>query len=156
MVNTLDKELLIKLMEDASKPIYKLAQELGVSRQTLSKRLKKLEQDLSLRYMAIPDLSKLGLNLKAYIMVRVSPSDYARRRVEAKVKKLKQIAQAHYIYGHYDMLLEVLVKDRDELSKILDTIHKIEGVIETETFIVREVVKCRPLDPIIKAVKQQK
>ncbi|MHC1627521.1 MAG: Lrp/AsnC family transcriptional regulator [Candidatus Nezhaarchaeales archaeon] len=156
MVNTLDKELLVKLMENSRTPIYKLAQELGVSRQTLSKRLKKLEQEFSLKYTAIPDLSKLGLNLKAYIMVRVLPSDEARRKVESKVKKLRQITQAHYIYGHHDMLIEVLVKDRDELSKVVDSIHKIDGVVETETFIVREVVKYKPSDPIIKALKQQK
>jgi len=33
----LEKKLLIKLMENARTPIYKLAQELGVSRQTASK-----------------------------------------------------------------------------------------------------------------------
>jgi len=142
-------------MENSRKPIYKLAQELGVSRQTLSKRLKKLEKEFSLRYTALPDLSKLGLNLKAYIMVRVLPSDEARRRVESKVKKLRQIAQAHYVYGHHDMLLEVLVRDRDELSKVIDSIHRIDGVIETETLIVREVVKYKPSDPIIKALKQK-
>ncbi|RLF07694.1 MAG: hypothetical protein DRJ60_02085 [Thermoprotei archaeon] len=145
----------MKLMENSRKPIYKLAQELGVSRQTLSKRLKKLEKEFSLRYTALPDLSKLGLNLKAYIMVRVLPSDEARRRVESKVKKLRQIAQAHYVYGHHDMLLEVLVRDRDELSKVIDSIHRIDGVIETETLIVREVVKYKPSDPIIKALKQK-
>jgi len=35
------------------------------------------------------------------------------------------------------MLLKVIVKDRDELSKVVDSIHKINGVIETETLVVR-------------------
>ena len=152
VVALLDKKLLVKLMENARTPIYKLAQELGVSRQTASKRLKKLEQDLSLKYIAMPDPNKLGLNLKAYVMVRVAPRDDVRRKVESKVRRSKQVAQAHYIYGRYDMLLEVLVKDRDELSKLIDSLHEVEGVLETETFIVRDVVKYKPLDPIIKAL----
>lgn len=149
----LDRRFLVKLMENARAPIYRIAQELGVSRQTASKKLRKLEKELSLRYVAIPDLNKLGLNLRAYVMLRVTPRDDIRRKVESKVRRLKQVAQAHYIYGQYDMLLEVLVKDRDELSKVIDSLHEVEGVLETETFIVREVVKYRPLDPIIRALK---
>ena len=71
----LEKKLLIKLMENARTPIYKLAQELGVSRQTASKWLKKLEQDLSLKYVAVPDRNKIGLDIKAYVMVRVAPRE---------------------------------------------------------------------------------
>lgn len=149
----LDRKLLMRLMENARMPIYKLAQELGVSRQTASKKLRKLERELSLKYVAIPDLNKLSLNLRAYIMLRVMPRDDVRRKVESKVRRLKQVSQAHYIYGQYDMLLEVLVEDRDELSKVIDSLHEIEGVLETETFIVREVVKYRPLEPIIRALK---
>ncbi len=148
-----EKKLLAKLMENARAPVYKLAQELGVSRQTASKWLKKLEQDLSLKYIALPDRNKLGLDVKAYVMVRVAPREDVRRRVESRVRKLKQIAQAHYIYGRYDMVLEVLAKDREDLSNLIDSLHEIEGVLETETFIVREVVKDRPLDPIIRALK---
>lgn len=148
-----ERRLLIKLMENARTPIRKLAQELGVSRQTASKWLKKLEQELSLKYVAVPDPNKLGLDIKAYMMVRVAPRDDVRRRVESKVRKLKQIAQAHYIYGRYDMVLEVLAKDREDLSKLIDLLHEIEGVLETETFIVREVVKDKPLDPIIRVLK---
>lgn len=140
-------------MENARVPIYKLAQELGISRQTASKKLRKLEQELSLKYVAMPDPNRLNLNLRAFIMLRVTPRDDVRKRVESKVRRLRQIAQAHYIYGQYDMLLEVLVKDRDELSKVIDSLHEVEGVLETETFIVREVVKYKPLDPIIRALK---
>lgn len=149
----LDKRLLMKLMENARMPIYKLAQELGVSRQTVSKKLRKLERDFSLKYVAMPDINKLSLNLRAYIMLRVAPRDDVRRKVESKIKRLRQVAQAHYIYGQYDMLLEILVEDRDELSRIIDSLHEIDGVLETETFIVREVVKYKPLDPIIKVLK---
>lgn len=149
----LEKKLLIKLMENARTPIYKLAQELGVSRQTASKWLKKLEQDLSLKYVAVPHRNKIGLDIKAYVMVRVAPREDIRRRVESKVRRLKQIAQAHYIYGRYDMVLEVLAKDREDLSNLIDSLHEVEGVLETETFIVREVVKDRPLDPIIRVLK---
>lgn len=153
MIGMLDKKLLIRLMDNARAPIYKLAKELGVSRQTVSKKLKKLEQELSLKYVAIPDLNRLNLNLRAYVMLRVTPRDDVRRKVESKIRRLKQVAQAHYIYGQYDMLLEVLVKDRDELSKVIDSLHEVEGVLDTETFIVREVVKYKPLDPIIRALR---
>jgi len=148
-----EKKLLAKLMENARAPVYKLAQELGVSRQTASKWLKKLEQDLSLKYIALPDRNKLGLDVKAYVMVKVAPHEDVRRKVESRVRRLKQIAQAHYIYGRYDMVLEVLAKDREDLSNLIDSLHEIEGVLGTETFIVRDVVKDKPLDPIIRVLK---
>jgi len=156
MVETLDRKLLAKLLENSRTPIYKMAEELGVSRQTLSKKLKKLEKEYSLKYTVLPDLKKLGLNLKAYILLSITPSDEARRKVETKIRKMKEIAQAHYIYGRFDMLLEVLVKDRDELSKLIDVLHETEGVQETETYIVREEVKYKPMDPLLKAMKDRK
>jgi hypothetical protein len=40
-----------------------------------------------------------------------------------------------------------------DLSNLIDSPHEVEGVLEAETFIVREVVKDRPLDPIIRVLK---
>jgi hypothetical protein len=46
-----------------------------------------------------------------------------------------------------------LAKDSEDLSNLIDSLHEVGRVLEAETFIVREVVKDRPLDPIIRVLK---
>ena len=91
--------------------------------------------------------------MKAYILVRVRSDNEARGRFEAKVKRLKQVSQVHYVYGRFDALVEALVKDHNELSRLIKALHRVDGVLETETYIVREVIKDKPLDPLLKVLK---
>ncbi len=91
---------------------------------------------------------KLGLNLKAYIMIMIEPSKKSREEVNRFLKKCKQISQIHYLFGTFDFLLEVLVRDRKELTKLLKSIHEFEGIKKTETFIVYDTVKCAYEDPL--------
>ncbi|RLF09969.1 MAG: hypothetical protein DRJ98_07145 [Thermoprotei archaeon] len=153
MLRKLDREIIVKLMEDSRSPIYRIARELGVSRQAVAKRLEKLKREGMVKFTAIPDPKSLGLMLKAYILVRVAPGDEVRSRFENKVKRLRQVSQVHYVYGRFDVLIEVLVKDHDELSRLVKSLHRLKGVLETETYIVREPIKDRFLDPLLRALK---
>ncbi|PCN49940.1 hypothetical protein B6U99_07110 [Candidatus Geothermarchaeota archaeon ex4572_27] len=153
MLRRLDRELIARLMEDSRAPICRIAQELGVSRQAVAKRLERLKSMGILKFTAIPDVRSLGQVLKAYILVRIAPRDEVRGRFEAKVRRLKQVSQLHYLYGRFDALLEVLVRDHEELSRLIKSIHRLEGVLETETYIVRETVKDKPQDPILRLIK---
>ncbi|RLF16553.1 MAG: hypothetical protein DRJ97_00685 [Thermoprotei archaeon] len=153
MLRKLDRELIAKLMEDSRTPIYRLAEELGVSRQAVAKHMERLRSQGLVKFTVIPDVKSLGPVLKAYVLVRIAPSDEVRGRFESKVRRLKQVSQLHYVYGRFDALLEVIVRDHEELSKLIKSLHKVGGVLETETYIVRETIKDKLQDPILRLIK---
>ena len=70
------------------------------------------------------------------------------------MKGFPQVAEFQRIFGKYDSIAKVLVKNNRELTELVKKIHDLNGVKETETFIVHSTVKDKPEDPIKKALTE--
>jgi DNA-binding Lrp family transcriptional regulator len=99
------------------------------------------------------DQQKLGLNLKAYILLSASPSEEARDRASRVLSQFPQISQIHRLFGRFDFLIEVLVKDINELSEIVGKMHRLEVITSTETLIVYKNIKYDTQHPFENALK---
>ena len=78
-------------------------------------------------------------------------SDY-RKETEEIVKSFPQVSEFQRIFGKYDSIAKVLVKNNKELTDLVKKIHNLNGVKETETFIVHSAIKDKPEDPLKKAL----
>ena len=96
----------------------------------------------------------LGLSIQAYILMREDPHSDYRKETEEIVKSFPQVAEFQRIFGKYDSIAKVLVKNNKELTDLVKKIHDLNGVKETETFIVHSTIKDKPEDPIMKALTQ--
>lgn len=75
--------------------------------------------------------------MRAYILVVVSPG--TERQIKEDLKKLEQVERVSIVYGAYDLVLEVEVKDIAELHDlVLDTIRQRKEVESTITLVVAE------------------
>ncbi len=75
--------------------------------------------------------------MKAYILVVVSPG--TERQIKQELEKLEQVKRVAIVYGAYDLVLEVEVKDIAELHDlVLDTIRQRKEVESTITLVVAE------------------
>ncbi len=150
-----DRRILAELLVDCRKPLRKIASAVGVSRQTVAKRVRELHRSgLIKRFTVRLNHKDLGLNLKAYILMRIEPKREVRENLEKKIKEIRQVSYFHYLFGRYDALAEVLVKDSEELTRLLREIHGLKGVKETETLIVEYTVKDSPESPILKILME--
>lgn len=142
------EKILMKLLEDSSKNISDIAKELDISRQTVSKKIKEMEEDGTIRsFTAKIDENSVGLRTKAYIILEILPSSELRHRFIQEAKDMKNISQIHHTFGRFDMVLEVLVRDDKGLDDILDKIRDFEVVEETETLICKYTEKNDAEDP---------
>lgn len=149
-VEELDRKIIIQLIKDADQPIVNIAKKVGASRQTVSKKLKKFrESGLIESYMVRLNPEMFGLNTRAYVFLREVPQDDARARNEKVINRSPQVYSFRRLFGRYSAILEVLTKDREELTSIVKEIHGLDGVRETETFIVHSTVKDKPKDPLL-------
>jgi len=56
------------------------------------------------------------------------------------LQRIKGVKSVHVVTGPYDLIVFVEAKDLDTLSSaIVDDIHKVKGVVDTNTAIVVEV-----------------
>ncbi|NIO44505.1 MAG: winged helix-turn-helix transcriptional regulator [Candidatus Aenigmarchaeota archaeon] len=142
MIDKKDKKILVELLKDGRKSFVNLARSCRMTRQSVFSRIKSLKRKGVIKDFTV-NLSqkKLGLNLKAYILISAYPSEEFRQRAIKTLVKFPQFSQIHILFGRFDFLIEVLVKDIDELSNIVGKIHKLEMISRTETIIVYKNVK---------------
>lgn len=144
-----DKKILIELLKNSRISFSELGRRCNTSRQVVFSRMKSLKsRGIIKKFTVEVDPEKVGLGMKAYIMIMIEPQRKAREEVNAFLRRCKQISQIHYLFGRSDFLLEVFVRNREELTQLLKNIQKFESITKTETFIVYDTVKCSYEDPV--------
>ncbi len=150
----LDQKILLQLIKDSKQPVTKIAKKVGASRQTVAKKIEQLKAEgVIASFKAKLNPEKFGLSTKAYIFLREDPLEELRRRNEVTIKQFHQVTEFYRLFGRYSAILEVLVRDGKELTKLVKRIHRLKGVRETETFIVHSAVKNVPEAPLLYALK---
>lgn len=153
-IKSLEKKILLHLLDNGRQPILEIARNVGVTRQTVAKKLREMKNK-GLVSSFIPKLEpeKFGIGIQAYIFMREDPQSEFRKENERIVKNYAQISEFHRIFGKYDSIAKVLVKDKKELTDLVKELHDMKGVKETETFIVHSTLKDSPEDPFRKVLK---
>ena len=152
-IKELEKKILLNLLDKGQQHVLKIAQDIGVTRQTVAKKLEHMhESGLLVTFIPKIEPEILGLSIQAYILMREDPRSDLRHDTEEIVKSLPEVSEFQRIFGKYDSIAKVLVKNNKELTDLVKKIHDLNGVKETETFIVHSTVKDKPEDPLIKAL----
>ena len=152
-VKDLEKKILLYLLEQGQRPIIKIAKDLGVTRQTVAKKIEQMHNSgIIISFFPKMQPEILGLSIQAYILMREDPRNDYRKETEEIVKSFSEVSEFQRIFGKYDSIAKVLVKDNKELTALVKKIHDLNGVKETETFIVHSTIKDKPEDPIKKAL----
>jgi len=130
-----DRQLLALLRKDARTPVATLATKLGVTRGTVSNRLRKLEDaqvivgyTVRLRPDAQPE------QIRAWMWVLVEGNQT--RAVIASLLGEPAVASLHDTNGRWDLLAELRASSNAELSAVLERVRLIKGIASTETNIL--------------------
>ncbi|MHA1649494.1 MAG: Lrp/AsnC family transcriptional regulator [Candidatus Helarchaeota archaeon] len=139
----IDKKILRHLLQDSHQPLNKIAEDIGTTRQNISQRIKRLREKeiinsytITLNYENIEELK-----VRAYILFREDPNVKIRKENEKILKNIPQVTNFSRLFGKYDGLLEIIAKDNDEVTNIVNKLHTLKGIKETETFIVHTIIK---------------
>ena len=130
-----DRHLISLLRQDARLTVAALASKLGVSRGTVTNRLRKLEDEqvivgytLRLRPDAEPD------QIRAWMGVLVEGNQT--REVIANLLGEPGVQALHDTNGRWDLLAELRADSMAELSRVLERVRLIKGISNTETSIL--------------------
>jgi DNA-binding Lrp family transcriptional regulator len=130
-----DRQLIALLRADARTTVAALAAKLGVSRGTVTNRLRKLEDEqvivgysVRLRPDAEPN------QIRAWMGVLVDGNQT--RAVIASLLGEPGVAALHDTNGRWDLLAELRAETMTELSQVLERVRLIKGIANTETSIL--------------------
>lgn len=67
-----------------------------------------------------------------FVLIKIAPGK--ERRVYDRIASIKEVEELYPLFGEYDLIAKIVVKDFEELSDIVvNKIRTIEGVLETKT-----------------------
>jgi len=134
-VDDLDRTLISLLRQDARTSVATLAAKLGVSRGTVTNRLRKLEDEQVIVGYSVrlrPDAQPR--QIRAWMGVLVEGNQT--RAVIASLLGEPGVEALHDTNGRWDLLAELRAQDMAELSQVLERVRLIKGIVNTETSIL--------------------
>jgi Lrp/AsnC family transcriptional regulator for asnA, asnC and gidA len=135
-LDEIDRKILSHLEKDSRVSYTTLAKKLDISDVAIKKRIDKLiENGIIERFSISIDNKKLGMPLKAFILIKSLPSEAA--QISDELKKMRNVNRIFSTLGPYDVVIELSCKDIDELKSLTDeNIGNLRGVTDIRTLVV--------------------
>ena len=135
-----DTAILSFLNKDARRSFTDIAQELGISEGTVRNRVSRLLENRTIQLVGLIDPNQLGYDAPAMIGVTVHSN-----LLEEAATKIAQFPEVSYLVmvsGEYDLIVEVLCRDREHLANFLnEKLRQVEGILRTQTFMILRTFK---------------
>ena len=135
-----DHQLISLLRQDARLSVAALASRLGVSRGTVTNRIRKLEDDNVIVGYTVrlrPDVQRN--EIKAWMSIAVEGNQT--RTVIVSLLGEPGVATLHDTNGRWDLLAELRAENLQDLAKVLERIRLLKGISNTETSIHLETYR---------------
>ena len=134
-MDDLDKSLVRILKDNARESFVRMAEVLGTSEGTVRARLKKLQDEGTIRKFTI---QTAGSNVKALIEIRVE-TNVNTATVSQQIQKWDGVERVLEVTGEHDIVVIVDVASTTELNDIIDRIRVFKEVQATRSrLILRE------------------
>ena len=149
-LDLIDRKIVSALMQDATQPIGRIADQVGLSQTPCWRRIQKLEAAGVLTgRVAIADPAKLGLGLTVFAGVEAPDhSPEWRAGFERALAAMPEVREVYRMAGIYDYLLQIIARDVgafDEFYKRLTTVVKVKSC---SSLFVLERLKATPGYPV--------
>ena len=133
------KAIISQLQSDGRKSYSDIGKAIGLSEAAVRQRVQKLTESGILQIVAVTDPLQMGFNRQAMIGIRTNGDS---RGLVEKLTEMREIDYVVLTAGSFDILVEVVCEDDDELIELLHSkIRMLPGVVETETFVYLKLHK---------------
>ena len=121
-----DKQILQILKLDGRASIRDIAEKLGISPATVSRKIKRLEEDNIIKaYVSIIEDEQIGKGSRAVLLVRTS-GEKSQSDVIGKISDMEDICNVFLTMGNYDLILTACTISESELYNIIKRIRALK------------------------------
>lgn len=139
-LDSVDSQILRLLAADGRASVSSLAEQIGISRPSVSERMEKLERNGVIRgTTVIVDPSALGKNVTAFVSARQSGSfDAKGARAFRELLRSDDILEVHSVAGEDCYLMKVRTESISSLNDLISKLTAAPLGLSTRTTIVME------------------
>jgi Lrp/AsnC family transcriptional regulator for asnA, asnC and gidA len=137
-LDDLDGRIIGALQANGREPFRAMAASFGVSEATIRNRYARLVDSGALQVTAVTNPMGMGYDAQALLGLTVEGP------AERVADVLATWPEAIYVVitaGRFDVLVELVSRDRRDLLEMINRVRLLEGVMTTETFVYLDLVK---------------
>ncbi len=138
LLDDISKEIIEQLQQDGRRSYAAIGKAVGLSEAAVRQRVQRLIDGGAMQIVAVTDPMTLGFRRQTMIGVRCSGD---LDRVADQLATMDEIDYVVIIAGSFDLLIEVVCEDDDQLLEILSRVRSIPSVTATETFVYLKLRK---------------
>ena len=139
-MDQIDSAIIQHLQGDGRKPFTDIARELGIPEGTVRNRVARLLEGNAIQIIGVIDQIQLGYDAPAMIGLSVQPPML--ESVAATVAAFPEVSYLIMVSGEFDLIVEVLCRDRDDLASFLnEKLLQVPGVMRSQSFIILRTYK---------------
>ena len=139
-LDELDGRLIAALQHNGRETFRALAARLGCSEATIRNRYARLVESGVVQVTAVTNPLGMGFDAMAMLGITVEgPSE----RIADIVSTWPEAIYVVIVAGHFDVLVELVTRDRRELLELITRVRTLDGVVKTETFVYLDLAKQR-------------
>lgn len=128
----LDRRLIAALQADARAPVAKLAAVLGLSRNTVQKRLDRLVESGTILGFTV----RVRAEHASHVIHAVMMIEVAGKSTSAVIKSLRGLPELYALHttnGHWDLVADLRAQSLADFDRVLRQVREIDGVLNSET-----------------------
>ncbi|MGW4126098.1 Lrp/AsnC family transcriptional regulator [Nocardia sp. NPDC004711] len=131
-LDRLDAELVDILSRNARMGVAELSSELGVARNTIQARLRRLEDIGLLRgFRPDVDLAVAGVTVQAFISLEIEQAKL--QAVIDALARIPEVLEIHATTGREDLLARVATETQPDLQQLIEVLVGIDGIVHSST-----------------------
>lgn len=139
-LDEIDRILINLLQADARASYQELADATGLSASTVRRRVERLIESRTVRLVAVPDWTKLGVYFTALLAISVDLPKL--RSVGKQLARMDEICFVAIATGAYDLFAQVVLPmNADFVRFVTQRVAPIEGIRDIQTFMIPEFIK---------------
>ncbi|MEV6105761.1 Lrp/AsnC family transcriptional regulator [Streptomyces sp. NPDC051940] len=137
-LDAVSRAIIEQLQEDGRRPYAAIGKAVGLSEAAVRQRVQKLIEQGVMQIVAVTDPLTVGYHRQAMVGIN------AEGDLEPIADALAKMPEVDYVVltaGSFDVLVEVVVEDDDELLDVIRRIRLLAGVRSTESFVYLKLRK---------------
>ena len=138
VLDDISKRIIEQLQVDGRQSYAAIGKAVGLSEAAVRQRVQRLIDGGAMQIVAVTDPMTLGFRRQTMIGLRCS-GDLG--RVADQLASMPEIDYVVITAGSFDLLIEVVCEDDDQLLEILSQVRTIPSVTTTETFVYLKLRK---------------
>src|SRR5580692_10803549 len=138
VLDDLSKQIIEQLQQDGRRSYAPSGKAVGLSEAAVRQRVQRLIDVGAMQIVAVTDPMTLGFPRQTMVGIRCGGD---LERVAGHLAGMEEIDYVVITAGSFDILIEVVCEDDDQLLEILGRIRAIPSVTTTETFVYLKLCK---------------